>query len=86
MKNWENIADSELFWTIITNLKDEMEMTITRENKYINDRFLILADYRPSITIKLVRHNLIWVYFDCDDPMLLENCPKSFLRTIVKNM
>lgn len=86
MKNWETIADGDLFMAVLENVKEDTTLTITRENKYANDRFLILADYRPSMTITLKRHDLMWVYFDGDEPMLLEDCPKSFLRTIIKNL
>lgn len=62
-----------------------MEITFTPSNVAYGDRFLIFSAYK-SCKVTFRNHGLWWVYFDNDDPMLLEECPTSFYESILKNI
>ena len=76
----------DLFSQVLDKLKDGTTITFTKDNIAYGDRFLILTDYRPSITCTFKWHELVYVFFDCDEPMLLEDCPDSFLESILLNL
>ena len=61
------------------------EITFTRNNIAEGDDFLNLRTYE-SITCKFIPRCPIVVTFDEDEPMLLENCPDSFLESILLNI
>lgn len=62
----------------------DLKITFTPDNVAEGDRFLIFSAYK-SITCTFITSCPILVLFDCDEPMLLEDCPDSFLRSIIKN-
>ena len=62
----------------------DLTITFTPDNVAEGDHFLIFSAY-DSITCTFVAHTPIVVLFDCDEPMLLEDCPDSFLESIIKN-
>ena len=63
------------------------EITFTKDNVARGDNFLLFYDNR-GITCKFTRGwSGVWrVWFNEDNPMLLENCPDSFLESILKNI
>ena len=72
---------------IVNGLRDGEEMTLNRDNVYANDRFLILNGNESQKVTFRRRGDGVWrVHFDGDEPMLLEDTPASFWRTIRKNM
>lgn len=83
----KNDKDMDLFGKVLEKVYDGMEITFNRNNVAAGDRFLILQGGR-SITCKFVigGGGIIRVYFDGDEPMLLEDCPESFLRSILLNV
>jgi len=79
--------DYELFSKVLKKIKDGMSITFTKENIAEGDTFLILGCGYDTCTITFKRPcDLWWVYFDNDEPLLLENVPNSFLRSIIKNI
>ena len=75
-----------LFSELISKIKDGMEITLTPDNIAEDDNFLIFSAY-DAITVKFHTNRVpYWVEFDGDEPMLLENCPSSFFRSILKNI
>lgn len=62
----------------------DLKITFTADNVAEGDDFLNFHTY-PEITCTFTRGCPIVVLFDCDEPILLENCPDSFLESIVKN-
>lgn len=62
-------------------------ITLTRENVASGDRFLIFSAY-DSHTITFTRNfgGVITLLFDHDEPILLEDCPDSFLHTLNQNL
>ena len=79
--------DYNLFSDVLGKVKDGMTITFTKENIAEGDRFLIFSAYKQiKCTFKRSGSGLLWVLFDCDDPILLEDCPDSFFRSILKNL
>ena len=80
----------ELFSKLLKKLgkQTEWEIVFTKDNVADGDDFLIFGSWRKSIKVNLKRgRSGIWVvYFDCDEPMLLENCGESFWRSILLNI
>ena len=74
-----------LFDQVLAKIKDGTEIVFTKDNVAEGDRFLIFSAYKK---IKVTFHwrDLLWVDFDCDEPMLLEDCPDSFFESILKNV
>ena len=75
-----------LFSRILSVIPREgLTLTFTPDNVAEGDRFLIFSAWK-SHTCQFVRsrNGLIYVLFDHDDAMLLEECPESFYRTILK--
>ena len=63
----------------------ELKITFTPENVAEGDDFLIFSAWQThTCTIKFVSSGIM-VFFDHDDPLHLEDCPDSFLESIVKN-
>lgn len=77
-------TDFGIFTKVLKVLKDGMEITFTADNVAPGDNFLLFGYYK-SCTCTFRNHGLWYVYFDNDEPMLLENCPESFYRSIIKN-
>lgn len=79
--------DYDLFCEVLKKLKDGINITFTKDNIAEGDDFLILGCGYDSCTVTF-KHpsDLWWVLFDNDEPMLLENVPDSFLRSILKNI
>ena len=83
--------DFDYFDAVLTKLYDgymDKSIVLTEENVHPTDHFLLLGELaHESITITFKNHGgIIYVYFDCDEPMRLEECPTSFYRTLLKNM
>lgn len=79
--------DYTLFTKVLGKLKEGLSITFTKDNIAEGDRFLILGCGYDSCTVTFKRPcDLWWVCFDNDEPMLLENVPDSFLRSILKNI
>ena len=79
--------DYMLFSEVLSKLKDGLTITFTKDIVADGDRFLILGCGYDSCNVTFKQpHELWWVYFDNDEPMLLENVPDSFLRSILKNI
>lgn len=80
----------ETFDKVLTKIYSNMDkkIIITEENKYQYDNFLILGQHRESITLsfKKMRGDLLVVLFDGKEPILLEECPECFLKTLYLNM
>ena len=78
--------DYDYFGEVLRQLREGMAITFTKENIAEGDDFLIFSA-SDSITVTFKQPNdLWWVLFDGDEPMLLENVPDSFLRSILKNI
>ena len=62
-----------------------IDLTFTPKNVAFGDHFLIFSAYK-SCTCHFweTRSGLIYVDFDGDEPMLLENCPDTFYESIIK--
>lgn len=79
--------DYELFDKVLNKIEEGMTITFTKDNIADGDDFLILDCGYDSCTITFKRFGDIWyVLFDNDEPILLENVPVSFLRSILKNI
>ncbi len=79
--------DYDLFCQVLEKVREGLTITFTKENIAPGDNFLILGHGYDSCTITFKRPgDLWWVLFDNDEPMLLEDCPDSFLRSILKNI
>lgn len=76
----------ELFFEVMTKIKDGQKITFTPDNVAEGDDFLIFSGYK-SCTVTFHKNRVpYWVEFDNDEPMLLEDCPTSFYESILKNL
>lgn len=75
----------DLFEKALDLIKDGMSIVFTPKNVAWGDNFLIFSCCK-KIKCTFRCHSLLWVEFDGDEPMLLENCPDSFLESIIKNI
>ena len=75
-----------LFEHVLRKIKDDMTITFTKDNIADGDNFLLLGCGYDSCTITFRCFGLWYVLFDNDEPMLLEDVPDSFLRSILKNI
>ena len=79
--------DYSLFEKVLGKLKEGLSITFTKDNVAKGDNFLILGCGYDSCTVTFKRPgDLWWVCFSNDEPMLLENVPDCFLRSILKNL
>ena len=79
--------NNDLFSEVLEKIKDGMSITFTKSNIAAGDNFLLLGYGYDSCTVTFKQPcDLWWVYFDNDEPMLLEDVPDSFLRSILKNI
>lgn len=64
----------------------DLKITFTPDNVAVGDDFLIFSACKEiTCTFTRTGSGIILVWFDRDEPMLLENCPNSFFRSIIKN-
>ena len=81
------MRDYQLFGQVLNQIKEGMSITFTKDNIADGDRFILLGCGYDSCTVTFKRPgDLWWVCFDNDEPVLLENCPDSFYRSILKNL
>ena len=79
--------DYDLFTKVLSKIRDGMSITFTKDNVADCDRFLLLGCGYDSCTVTFKRpSDLWWICFDNDEPMLLEDAPDSFYRSILKNL
>ena len=77
--------DYSLFSQVLGKIKNGM--TITLREKDCVDSFLIFNDADETQTITFHTNRVpYWLEFDKDEPILLEDCPDGFLRTLLKNL
>ena len=77
----------ELFDKVLNKIEDGLTITFAKDNLADGDDFLILGCGYDSCAITFKRFADMWyVLFDNDEPMLLEDVPVSFLRSILKNI
>ena len=78
--------DYKLFCQVLGKLEEGKTITFTPKNVAFGDSFLIFSAYK-SCTCTFKRFGgLLYVLFEHDEPLLLEDCPDSFLRSILKNL
>ena len=78
---------SNLYFKVLDSIHDGMRIVFTPDNVADGDDFLIFSNAnnnRITATFHMTSVPFI-VEFDCDEPMRLEDCPDSFLRSIIKN-
>lgn len=75
----------DLFRNVDYGYKNGFDLKFTAKNVAYGDHFLIFSAYK-SCTCHFWRTNsgIIYVDFDGDEPMLLENCPDTFYESIIK--
>ena len=79
--------DYSLFRKVLDAIHDGMQITFTEQNVAEGDNFLIFNNDEERTTITLHTKSVpYWVEFSNDEPILLENCPDSFFRSILKNI
>lgn len=84
---YEEENRTEIFSALIDNIKDGMTFVLDEGKVAAFDSFLLFSDTYPTMTITLHTRSVpFWVEFDGDEPMLLENCPVSFFRTLLMNI
>lgn len=74
------------FSKILSKAKDGMRITLTRDNVAPNDGFLNFRTYKQIVVTFHMKHVPFSLDFDGDEPILLENCPESFLESLLMNM
>ena len=81
--------DFDLFSRVLDKIYPMIgkSITLTPNDIVAGDRFLIFSAY-DSHTITFTRNfgGVITLLFDHDDPILLEDCPDSFLKTLDYNL
>lgn len=79
--------DYDLFDKVLSVLKDGMKITFTPNNIWAGDDFLLFGYGYTKQTLTFKTFGDLWyVIFEGDEPMLLEDCPDSFYRSILKNV
>ena len=81
--------DFELFLNVLGKVRTMIgkSITLTREDVASGDTFLIFSAYESHIlTFKRRYDGVIFLLLDNDEPILLGDCPDSFLRTLIKNL
>lgn len=81
--------DFELFLSVLAKIRTMIgkSITLTKEDVASGDTFLIFSAYDShTITFKRRYDGVIVLLLDNDDSILLEDCPDSFLRTLIKNL
>ena len=80
------MRDYDLFSQVIGKLKDGMKITFTPKNVAFGDTFLIFSCCKKQTVTFHTKYVPYWIEFDGDEPMLLEDAPDSFYRSILKNL
>jgi hypothetical protein len=75
----------EIFEKLLKVIYDGLEITFTPNNVAAGDHFLIFSATKEIKVTFHTKNVPYWLEFDGDEPMLLENCPESFFRSIIKN-
>lgn len=81
--------DFDLFSRVLDKIYPMIgkSITLTPNDIASGDNFLIFSAYDShTITFKKRYDGVIVLLFDHDSPILLENCPDSFLETLNKNL
>lgn len=76
----------DLFSEVLGKIKDGMKITFTKDNVAYGDDFLIFSYCEKQTVTFHTKSVPYWIEFDGDEPMLLENVPNSFLRSILQNI
>lgn len=83
------MTEYEIFERLLNKVSENMgkSITLTKKNVAYGDNFLIFSAYDSiTITFKKRYDGVIVVLFNGEEPMLLEDCPTSFYRTLLKNL
>ena len=79
--------DYKLFSQVLGKIKDGTTITFTQGNVAEGDDFLIFNNDQEQTTITIHTNRVpYWIEFSNDEPIRLEDCPDSFLRSILKNL
>ena len=80
----------DTFGTLLNKLKgmENKSITLTEKDIYRGDRFLIFGFGYDShtITFKKRKDGVWFIFFNNDEPIILEECPTSFFLTLIKNL
>jgi len=77
----------DLTLKLYKKIKDGMKITLTEKDVAEGDDFLIFNNPEETQTITIHKNRVpFWLEFDKDEPILLEDCPESFYRTLLKNI
>ena len=77
----------DLTFELYKKIKDGMKITLTEKDVAEGDDFLIFNNPEETQTITIHTNRVpFWLEFDKDEPIRLEDCPKSFYRTLLKNI
>lgn len=73
--------------TIINGYDGDGDLQITFTSDNVADGCEDFLNFRtyPKITCTFLRGSSGTVLFDCDEPLLLEDCPDCFYESIIKN-
>ena len=74
-----------LYGEVIRKVTDGTQITFTKDNVAKEDNFLIFSAYDKCVVTFHMRKVPYWLEFSNDEPMLLEEVPETFLRSILKN-
>lgn len=74
------------FSKLLSLIQDGMKITIRPGDCVPGDGFLIFSAYEKQTVTLHTRRVPYRIDFDADEPMLLENCPDSFFRTLIANI
>lgn len=83
---YEEENRSDIVDALYSNLKDGMTFTLTKKDTAYEDNFLIFSSTNKQVITIHMNRVPWWIEFDGDEPMLLENCPTSFYRTLLLNI
>lgn len=75
------------FSKLISLIKDGMSIPLTKKKCVQFDDFLIFNQHRRKQTVTIHCKSVpYWIDFDGDEPMLLEEIPRLFIWTLIKNI
>jgi hypothetical protein len=74
-----------IFRQVLDVIYDGMRITFTPDNVADGYDFLIFSAYDSITATFHAKQAPYWAEFDEDEPILLEDCPDSFLESIIKN-
>jgi hypothetical protein len=67
-------------------LKNGMTFTLTEKDITPGDHFLIFSAYKEITFTIYINRVPFKIDFEHDEPILIENCPISFINTIIANI